>query len=250
MAPTLPEECVTNNGVYGSVAGDQAPVSFGYSVELDQDLDQQEFENMILPALEVAFNDALVPTLFEVEGCERRRRRLDDDSGIEGLSTRPPDTVDESIECEGEFCYGVLGSLTVFHNGGDPMAIEEMVQMELRTAMESGRFDDDPPIVSVKYANGGGSSDDNFPPGTGNGDGETESGGNDTGILVGSILGASAGVVLLGAAGYTYRKRSQEEAEMGGMVSEAEDGPTGEGGDGADNAAPQADAGDTMGEPA
>jgi len=79
------------------------------------------------------------------------------------MTARPIDTIQEDIDCAAEYCYGMLGGVTLFFGGderlrrriqSDDEQEAEQVWQALEKAMTDGIFDSNPPIVRVAYVSG------------------------------------------------------------------------------------------------
>ena len=162
---TVPGACTTIDGEYGSLrGGDSRIVSFLYSVELDRDVRLEEYTTNVVPALEVALNDYLIPVLFadacnstnevlsrrRLVGMATRSRRL---GTLTGIRAFPGDAVYENVDCTGIFCFTMFGQVTVFFdtNSTNKEHKDTVIQAALSAAMDAGRFDNDPPITHVRY---------------------------------------------------------------------------------------------------
>ena len=197
--------CTTSDGVYGTLGGERLVVSFLYSVELGPQVSVEDYLLDIVPGLEVRMNDFLVPFLFDVpcnstdvRSRQRRatkvRRRL---ATVVGMSARPLDSVDDTVDCAAEFCYGMVGQITLFLDNQDSrrhlrIGTEgDHLREALQWGMDSGQFDSDPPIVKVTYIQEGGdrsvASSSTLS--------ESDNGGLGAGWLAASVLtGLAAGV--------------------------------------------------------
>jgi len=162
--------CTTSDGVYGTLGGERLIVPFLYSVQLGPQVSEMEYLLDVVPGLEVKMNDFLVPFLFDVpcnstdvRSRQRRatkvRRRL---ATVIGMSARPLDSVDDAVDCAAEFCYGMVGQITLFLDNQDSRrhlqsgSEGDHLRGALQWGMDSGQFDSDPPIVKVTYIQGGG----------------------------------------------------------------------------------------------
>jgi hypothetical protein len=116
-APTGPRNCfVQPDGFYGSTGESQIIVRFTYELETKAGTAAHD----VLPSLEKAFSDAILPELF-AEQCHSpygntvQQNPLD----VTGVSTKPDDIVLPSLAC-GQANYGnstcvvVHGELTLF----------------------------------------------------------------------------------------------------------------------------------------
>lgn len=250
--------CDTINGVYGSLTGVQQTIGFQYSVALDEDISPAVFMADVLPALEVALNDAIVPTVFGLGLCAQQLQEggeTEDDevlivaSGdVIGLSSRPVDDVEPSVPCAGEFCYGIEGTVTIYlmppPEGGEgddqpaATAADDVVRQALRRAMEQETIDAPDGVRELTYVADGPSS---VLPSTLHGnDGERDNRSRTIrAVIGGAIVGGVILAVLLTVGGANYLKRRRAEQgefptvdnDVGGIgevastiIPEAEDG--------------------------
>lgn len=134
---------------------------YGVTV-VDNNITVEDFRDRILPDLEIQFADALVPVLFDVEGCVVRRRNLqliDENlrSSIIGLSSRPVDEINADVPCGVAPCFGVDGALTIFtmrrrrRRLQDDDDLEQAILGNLQDAIENGQFDNMGDVVGVTY---------------------------------------------------------------------------------------------------
>lgn len=244
MAP-----CTTVNGVYGSLTGRAERVRFQYSLVLEEDAAGGDFETTIdLADVEVALNDAIVPTLFHVEcttTSDALRRQAA--GSIIGLSARPPDVVNESIPCAEEGCRGVDGALTIYtmpqrrlqpdrqlpDDEETTSAATLLVQEALQAALADDRVVLPPGITSISYIGAVAEAPSTTPTTTTGARSRTV-----RAVMGGAIVGGVILSVLLVAGGANYMKRRRQRqgefptAEEGGggepatntIIPEAEDG--------------------------
>jgi len=187
-----PDGCSTVNGDFGTLQGEQQlVVPFLYSVELTEDISQSDFLLGVVPGLETSMNDFLVPVLFEGIECSatpnlfgeragnikgeggntRGRRRLA--ATVVGMSALPLDSVSDEVDC-GDLanCFGMLGQVTLYLEGtnanrrrGRRRDLQDTTEADklrsaLQQGMSEGAFDNNPPILRVRYVEDGGSDTD------------------------------------------------------------------------------------------
>jgi hypothetical protein len=163
----------TDSGVFGEIDGEPLGVSFQYAVELAEGTSESEFTSLLLPDLEIAMNDAILPALFvecsgnTTTGTSRRRalpvRHRQLMETITGISVRPFDSIEADIECTGSNCHGLLGILTIFISSTQQRqrslqedALASAVRMALKDSMDAGAFNDmSDSILSVSWVDDG-----------------------------------------------------------------------------------------------
>ena len=157
--------CETAAGIYGSMNDNGLTVPYGYELETDP-ATAAELRTQVIPPLEIAFNNYLLPNLFPgVCGqSTARRRRL----AVQGISTVPADAAQFGIPCRtpksdpANDCVYVRGQLTVYTDEIGPREqYVSTVRNGLRLGMENGAFDDaQEKIIKVTYVETG---SDGFP---------------------------------------------------------------------------------------
>jgi len=175
-APTTLLDCLTADGSYeyGKISTltdgvTAVPVAYRYEVEFERQFDPEIVQNEIVPKLELALNEQLLPTLFdscqlETDVIADSRRRLQTrGSPIVGISAARDDRVFDSEDCESTRnstdrgpCTPVLGDLTIYLDEDEPMpAIEAATGAVLRLvefAMDRDALNDvDPAIRRVVF---------------------------------------------------------------------------------------------------
>jgi hypothetical protein len=217
---SFPADCQTVNGTFGNLTGDQLVVSWKYAVELTDDVSESEFTSVLLPALEIAMNNALIPTLFDVD-CRRRHlttRRLQ--GNIAGITARPNDSMEPDVPCTGSNCYGVLGMLTLFLDTNaarrtlqESSSHIEMVRTAIEEKMDAGMFNDATgPFLNVTWVN----DDDESGLEGGGGGGDTSdksSPSSVNGPVIGWVVGVSGVFLLAVAAAVNERRRRAIRAQ-------------------------------------
>ena len=123
-APTTLLDCLGTNSAYEygktKVWGDDmiaTPVVYHYEVELIEEPRPGVVQNEVVPAIELAINQALLPSLFQCQGRDSGtvedsgsadslsiRARQVDGSPIAGITANPDDIVDQDSECN-QFHY-------------------------------------------------------------------------------------------------------------------------------------------------
>jgi len=204
--------CETEDGFFGSLVGSQVIVSFGYELETDPGT-QGDLISDVLPPLEKAFNDFLLPTLFPAEcGTSRRldmaRRRL----LIRGISARPDDSPMDDVVCSqvkvvGNNCVVIFGELSLLVDDQRRLNDERKVQDSLKQGMEDDVFiSAHESIDRVTYVDLGG----NPAKSDGGTDSITQSDDGLNGILVGFVV-AAAGTALIVTTAIVYRRRKNSD---------------------------------------
>jgi hypothetical protein len=224
-APTLSNNaCQSVNGEYGQVQdGEALVVSFQYGVELTQDTSESELTSMLLPDLESALNDAILPTLFAACATNSTRRRSLSVptyrqllTSIMGISTRPFDSVGADIPCLGANCFGVQGTLTVFlaknttRRTLQEESHETMIRQALRDDMDTGSFNNvAESIINVTWIDDGldGSGEAPNPPPATNGENSNQSTSRDNSQVVGWTVSAGAVAFLVAVVVVAARRR-------------------------------------------
>jgi hypothetical protein len=93
---------VDSSGNIGQVAASGAELQFVYEVETTPEVDTAIMNNDILPKMDVAMVNYVVPIVFPSQcanfliGDAVRRRNLQQDGPIVGMSTSPADVVNSS----------------------------------------------------------------------------------------------------------------------------------------------------------
>ena len=154
--------CFTENNLFGSADGDPRFLEYGYEVETNPESSTGTLSTVVLPPLEVAFNNFLLPTVFP-QLCnnlfESRRRLL----RVVGLSAVPSDEPQPEITCTmatkpGNSCFFVRGSLILFadQEDQDMGAVNQLVRDRLKLGMDSDAFlSAHSSIVRVTYVDTG-----------------------------------------------------------------------------------------------
>jgi len=148
--------CETNGGVFGSNGGNQLTVGYGYELETDP-VTAGELTQQVIPALEIAFNNFLLPDLFPgiCAQVAAGRRRL----AVQGISTMPDDRPQFGIPCQtpktetGNDCVYIRGQLMIFTDEiGTRQQYIDTIKSGLKLGMTNGAFNDaQESIVKVTY---------------------------------------------------------------------------------------------------
>ena len=88
---------VDSNGNVGIIKGDATLYDFFFQLEVVAGMTAEEVDDNLLPEVEVAIANSLVPDLFPKQCGRRRNLQGSNGPGLQGrylgLSTRPPDFV-------------------------------------------------------------------------------------------------------------------------------------------------------------
>jgi len=219
--------CSTTDGIFGSTDGKLILVSFGYELETTT-VDDFDLVQEVLPPLEAAFTNYLLPLLFEGECSDddgvvasvsssgsslghRGLRRLGQFVGISALPDDLPilDVVcSKALKAEGNVCTVMLGELRLYLNEDRRLSVESDVKDALKEGMENNAFNSaEERIVRVGYLDL--ASVDTSIQGGGNGNPPSGGGGVNS-ILVGFVVVAAAGTILIGVL-FAYRRRSRNQ---------------------------------------
>ena len=223
MTPVSSEDgCRTSeSGVFGQNDGEALVVSFNYAVELVEGTSESEFTSLLLPDLEIAMNDAILPTLFVECATTAGQRNRQLVGTIAGISTRPFDSIEDDIECTGNNCHGLWGALTIFISTTERRYLQEethtaTVRKALKDSMDAGAFNDvSESIISVTWVDDGLDEtpvEKPAPPSTDDEDNaSTEESGNNEVMAWSVAAGAAALFVVLVAAAARRRRRNSED---------------------------------------
>jgi hypothetical protein len=202
----VPTTCRAVDGVFGTFTNEVIYVRFRYEVEMIQS-SEADLENDVLPELENAFVNFLLPSMFP-EVCSERRMLQQRRLATTGISARPDDTILDGVLCEslsasGNSCGAVQGELTLFSDRGRSLTDEATVRDVLKKGMDDNEFVDSaihPDIVRVSYVLSGddnGTGSDSDDPGV-KGISTDDDDGADL-LLIGLISAAAAVVIVAGA---------------------------------------------------
>ena len=86
-----PIGCKSSNGVWGTISGNATLIEFTYELETTQG-DQSYVESQVLPVLEQAMVDSILPVIFAQCGS-RRSLRVERRLQVVGVSKNPPDLI-------------------------------------------------------------------------------------------------------------------------------------------------------------
>jgi len=211
-------KCKSTDGTFGSLQGEELVVPFLYYVELSENLVAKEYSENLLPDLETDITDYLLPFVFEECALGQQQRNLFGSrrhlaSTVAGMSSRPGDTITDQVDCGAvENCVGMLGQVSLYFqdNGGAirrrSMQDETTEAQKLRDALEqgmtSGRFDNNPPIVRVRYVQGNINSIIGI-----EGEGSNGGGGGDRSIAVGAPFAVAGGLMIMVIGVIVFRRR-------------------------------------------
>lgn len=95
LSPTGSPDCESTDGAFGAIDGaTSVVVGFSYEVEVSGEESDDSIEDSILPPLEKAIVDSILPALFKDE-CDKSARRLRFQRRLEvvGLSKYPSDYI-------------------------------------------------------------------------------------------------------------------------------------------------------------
>jgi hypothetical protein len=210
--------CRTTNGDYGDLSGEPLIVNWKYAVSLTDDVSESDFTSSLLPQLETAMNNALLPTLFECPQRERQLRDLRRLAGtVIGITAKPTDTIEADVPCSGSNCHGLLGMLTLFLDSSARRDLQDTsshivaVRTAMKDNMDAGKFNSEfGPILTVTWVSDDGESGLENPGTTAPSD--TPSSGANS-YLVAWITG-SIGFAVLIVGGVLYSKRRRDLQEQ------------------------------------
>ncbi|GKY91294.1 hypothetical protein MPSEU_000101800 [Mayamaea pseudoterrestris] len=156
---SFPQQCQTINGVYGSLDGVCVGVVFGYALETIS-IGDDELLYEVMPTLEVAFNDFLLPFL-DPDHCQLNTRQLShiDERhllAVIGISSHPDDLRVEPCSQKmnvGNNCSVFRGELSLYMVGfAATSAVVVETKKHLIVGFNVGAFDSaDARIVRVSY---------------------------------------------------------------------------------------------------
>ena len=140
--PTGMQNCyVQPDGFFGSFGDSQIVVRYTYELETNAGTTALD----VIPSLERAFSDAILPELF-VEECHSHHGNvvLQSQLAATGVSTKPDDLVLQSLACGrandgNSTCVVVKGELTLFVDG-TPERIETEIVAILKDRMKNDKF--------------------------------------------------------------------------------------------------------------
>jgi hypothetical protein len=225
LEPTISNVCESRDGNFGSFDGESSILSYGYEVETTA-VTQDELLYTILPALEVAITNVLLPVFFD--GCYRRRhltsaqideitdRRRPRRLQMVGVSSLPVDVPLQEMKCKsfarGNSCSVVRGDLTLHFSDLEELESEtKLIRKVLRQVLDGGALDEGvhESIVRVRYVDVSALLD--------NGDGDNSPNASATtssqpserlgsSFVVGLVLAAAASVFIVGMV-FAHRRR-------------------------------------------
>ena len=232
------QQCQTISGVYGSLDGTRIGVSFGYELETVP-VGEEELLFEVLPALEVAFSDYLLPFIDPGRCASSSSRHLflysqanepSDMSQVIGISSRPDDLKVNScskLSWPEDDCSIFRGELSLYVvDIAANSAVVAATRENLIVGFENGAFiDADERIVRVSYVDLSQDEPTNpiesqeEPPGTG------KTGGSSNTILIAVVTIIAAIALLLLGAAVAYRRRaasSDTQRQFEVMVDDAD----------------------------
>lgn len=130
-------QCETNeNGAFGEVTSEGINVDFSYELETTSG----DVVNEIIPALEKAFNDRILPYLFGLECSVLAESVL---GSAAGMSARPDDSILRDISCskkdvDTDDCVVVKGGLTVFIPAAMGKEDENVIIADVISVLQQG----------------------------------------------------------------------------------------------------------------
>jgi hypothetical protein len=113
-------DCESNDGSFGTFPSEDAIIGFSYEVEVDSIMDADTIQLTIIPSLENAIVDSILPALFK-DQCDHSSRRLRLQrrlSAVKGISNYPLDLVYD--DCKYCFLFdkeaSLIGSINSQYN--------------------------------------------------------------------------------------------------------------------------------------
>jgi hypothetical protein len=211
--------CRTTNGDFGDLSVEPLIVNWKYAVSLTENVTESDFTSVLLPQLETAMNNALLPSLFD---CPQRERQLRESrrlaGTVVGLSAKPTDTIEGDVPCSGSNCHGLLGMLTLFLDGSSGRDLQDKsshivtVRTAMKENMDAGKFNSDfGPILTVTWVDDGDESGLENPGTTTPSETPPSSGANL--YLIGWVAG-TVGLAVLVVAAVLYSKRRRDLQEQ------------------------------------
>ena len=214
----------TDSGVFGDIDGEAEVVSFYYAVELAEGTSESEFTSLMLPDLELAMNDAVLPALFaDCAAASTGLRRVLAQGKVSGVSTRPFDSIETDVACTGLNCHGLLGTMTIFISTEERRSLQDeshatIVRKVLQDSMNAGAFDDvAESIVSVTWVDDGlGETPVEKPPPSTDDDGETSTdrSSDNNKIMPWSVAAGAVALIALVALAARRRKRNNNNDDQ------------------------------------
>jgi len=229
----------TSNASFGSLSKKSAMIEFVYEMEVDiKNADNVVF-GQVLPKIEQALTDSLLPVFFEDDCSEynpqvsiSRRRLLEGSSSVIGISGMPYDTEKQEEQCVGTLtdtnnkCYVMDGWITLYSNEPMEEATITLARQSLQDNMIAGKFDKKlnkfmiKKVVGLKYSTLN-------PDALENDDNNLSPRRNRNGPPIFVYVLLSVGLVIISAAFVLYRRiRHQDEEDDsqnysdGGVISE------------------------------
>ena len=212
--------CVTQGNLFGSSEGDPRFLDYGYELETRPDEIPGSMSAIVLPPLEVAFNNFLLPELFP-QNCSNDGAIPIRGLLVLGISALPADEPRPEVVCKGptapgNSCLFMRGSLIAFVDENEDLEpLEDRVRARLKVGMDANAFvSTHPSIVRVTYVETGIDGLPTLPPETdvpreGSVDViEVEGGADDDDLVLPIVLGAAACIII--AVGAIVARRFSE----------------------------------------
>jgi hypothetical protein len=241
--PSNHNVCESSDGKFGSFTGESSTLAYAYELETAA-VTKDELLQTILPALEVAITNVLLPVFFD--GCYQRRHRLatqiDESTDhrrprrlrLVGISSLPVDAPLQDMKCKSftrdDSCSVVRGDLTLHFSDQEEMSSEtDLIRKVLRQVMESGTFDEGVhgSIVRVSYVDSSALLEnegrDNSPNAavTPNSHQSERLGSS---LVVGLVLAAAASILIVGLV-FAHRRRQHRLRRRAGRGEPVSSGP-------------------------
>jgi hypothetical protein len=214
-------DCQSVDGVYGTVSDDEYVVTYNYAVQLKAGTSESEFTSLLLPDLETAMIDAIIPSLFD---CSSRRKhrvlsfqsRRQLMTKIVGINKIPIDAIVDDIACSTIDCFVLLGTLTIYLNTTERRSLQEeqshytMVRQALKETMDAGTFNNvSESIINVTWVDDDSDESGVNKPDGNDGDNTQRSTSNNGQVIGWTVgLGAAGLLILLAAAAIKRRRNS------------------------------------------
>jgi hypothetical protein len=241
--PSNHNVCESSDGKFGSFTGESSILLYAYELETNM-VTKDELLQTILPALEVAITNVLLPVFFD--GCYQRRYRLatqiDESTDhrrprrlrMVGISSLPVDAPLQDVKCKSfarnNSCTVVRGDLTLhFSDQGEAASETDLVRKVLRQVMESGTFDEavHKSIVRVSYVDSSllveNEGRDNIPNASVTPSSQ-QSERLGSSLVVGLVLAAAASILILGLV-FAHRRRQHRLRRRAGRGEPVSSGP-------------------------
>lgn len=178
--PPLPQCSVSSDGLYGQKTGLATEFRFRYVTQLIPSVKQLELTTDILPKVEVAMGNKLLPSTFPADcstlnqrrqgkgideqnrffrnrELRRKQRQLQSPLSLNGLSIKPRDSVDESGVCDLPIpstvfpCFVIDGAVTVFSTEKLDTSNRLQIENAIRNAIEENLNEADNRLLTVAF---------------------------------------------------------------------------------------------------